>query len=400
MGYKYQLTNIPTNMFNADTICSNLGGSLSDDTYFNHYIVMRFRHDIWVDGHDGRREGRWILRDGSPLIYTYWARGEPNNVGWRGEDCIEANWGRKGQWNDVNCSERRYGLCKIRIGSNRPTRRPTSRPRPNRPTRRPTRRPRPNRPTQRPTRRPAHRCGKNEFKCPNRSRCIPQRYVCDGDNDCEDNSDEANCRDTRITRRPPRPTRGAAQASTKNPARSAVRSTKKPASRTTKKPASRTTKKPVKPAPKEEVKPAPAEEVKPAPAEEVQPAPAEEVKPAPAEEVKPAPAEEVKPAPAEEVKPAPAEEVKPAPAEEVKPAPAEKVKPAPAEEVKPAPAEEVKPAPAEEVQPAPAEEVQPAPAEEVKPAPEEGVKPRLKSALFDADEENDLIEELANIFQG
>lgn len=48
---------------------------------------------------DRDNEGTFAWMDGSPVSFTAWSPGEPNNVG--NEDFTVMNWGANGTWNDV-----------------------------------------------------------------------------------------------------------------------------------------------------------------------------------------------------------------------------------------------------------------------------------------------------------
>jgi len=48
----------------------------------------------------------------------------------------------------------------------------------------------------------AQQCGPNYHECPN-GICIPESWLCDGDNDCGDGSDEASCGNTTTTTQSP-----------------------------------------------------------------------------------------------------------------------------------------------------------------------------------------------------
>jgi hypothetical protein len=63
------------------------------------------RPSVWIGATDAASEGSWLWVDGSPMMFSAWAPGEPNNSG--DEDCVEA----ADQWNDLNCGDARPGVC-------------------------------------------------------------------------------------------------------------------------------------------------------------------------------------------------------------------------------------------------------------------------------------------------
>ncbi|MBI3519122.1 MAG: gliding motility-associated C-terminal domain-containing protein [Bacteroidetes bacterium] len=56
---------------------------------------------IWIGFSDAITEGSFVWYDGSPISYTNWAAGEPNNAGGN-ENCTQIY--TDGSWNDLNCS--------------------------------------------------------------------------------------------------------------------------------------------------------------------------------------------------------------------------------------------------------------------------------------------------------
>ena len=69
--------------------------------------------DIWIALHDINNEGRFEWFDGSPLVTSYWGRGEPSNSGNR-EDCAHYYPSKNDMWNDIPCNSKLIAtLCQI-----------------------------------------------------------------------------------------------------------------------------------------------------------------------------------------------------------------------------------------------------------------------------------------------
>nr|XP_034345452.1 low affinity immunoglobulin epsilon Fc receptor isoform X6 [Arvicanthis niloticus] len=83
--------------------CSNLEGRLvsihsqTEQDFLTQHINKR---DSWIGLQDLNMEGEFLWTDGSPMSYSNWNPGEPNNGG-QGEDCVMMRG--SGQWNDAFC---------------------------------------------------------------------------------------------------------------------------------------------------------------------------------------------------------------------------------------------------------------------------------------------------------
>ncbi|XP_075131890.1 C-type lectin domain family 17, member A-like [Leptodactylus fuscus] len=71
----------------------------------------------WIGLRRAKEPEKWIWLDGSPLSYSNWNKGEPNNL--PNEDCCESTYGN---WNDLPCSAtmKYISLCPALMLSNSP----------------------------------------------------------------------------------------------------------------------------------------------------------------------------------------------------------------------------------------------------------------------------------------
>ncbi|XP_038046213.1 lymphocyte antigen 75-like [Patiria miniata] len=104
----------------ANRECENMGATLAS---FHHpdeekYLISKFspttNRRFWIGLNDQRFEGGYAWSDDTPVEYTNWAAGEPNDYGgW--EECVETDF-KGGRWNDQSCWDRRNYICAIPKG--------------------------------------------------------------------------------------------------------------------------------------------------------------------------------------------------------------------------------------------------------------------------------------------
>lgn len=97
----------------------SLGGNLVtiDDSAENEWVRANFanynkqQQPIWIGMSDFATENMFEWADGSPVAYTNWASGEPNNLG--NEDYVMMSDATTGEWNDAHSGIHLRGVIEI-----------------------------------------------------------------------------------------------------------------------------------------------------------------------------------------------------------------------------------------------------------------------------------------------
>lgn len=104
----------------AEAYCRELKGHLVTihdraEDIFVFLEANKHSHERWWIGlNDIHREGSFEWASGSPVHYTHWEPGEPNDAGGN-EDCAQINRYHPSEgWNDEPCDQLLRFICEIR----------------------------------------------------------------------------------------------------------------------------------------------------------------------------------------------------------------------------------------------------------------------------------------------
>ena len=120
-GAQFAFYNDAVNYYVAKIICTNIGGILYEprDQDVMQIVINQAQTaslgEFWIGINDMENEGTFVYdSDSSPLSFTNWKSGEPNNAN-SGEDCAIVNF--YGKWVDLHCTDyKRSTVCVREIG--------------------------------------------------------------------------------------------------------------------------------------------------------------------------------------------------------------------------------------------------------------------------------------------
>ena len=97
----------------ADTACQAAGlqlASVQSAAQNALLVTAAAGNAVWIGGTDAASEGAWVWSpSNTPLSYTNWATGQPENSG--GEDCMDFRGHADSKWNDNRCTRKYKYVC-------------------------------------------------------------------------------------------------------------------------------------------------------------------------------------------------------------------------------------------------------------------------------------------------
>ncbi|XP_077993134.1 macrophage mannose receptor 1-like [Glandiceps talaboti] len=102
---------------------ASIHSGLEQEFIFSHLRDIR-TYTAWIGLRESTAYGTHLWSDGTPVDYVYWDEDQPDDA-YGAEQCVEL-LGTDGEWNDQNCGERYWFVCKKLTSDTAPkTREPT-----------------------------------------------------------------------------------------------------------------------------------------------------------------------------------------------------------------------------------------------------------------------------------
>lgn len=113
----FTLCTTPLAWADAEAHCQRLGGHLArldDDAQARALAALALERSSdrwWIGLSDRAHEGQATWADGSPVDFSHWAKGQPDDAAC-GEDCVALKPKSDGTWSDGHCALRRPFICR------------------------------------------------------------------------------------------------------------------------------------------------------------------------------------------------------------------------------------------------------------------------------------------------
>ncbi|XP_059198374.1 galactose-specific lectin nattectin-like [Centropristis striata] len=113
--FKFHIT--AKTWMDAEKLCQSANGNLAsihsaeENTFLNDFIedVSGTSRRTWIGATDAVQEKTLQWADGSPVQFTRWHTGQPDNFKGK-EHCVEMNW-HGNFWNDLSCITKLSFVC-------------------------------------------------------------------------------------------------------------------------------------------------------------------------------------------------------------------------------------------------------------------------------------------------